>query len=107
MLANLIAKNIKVVPYQLDVKGTGWEVSTNGSNLNIQGKGWSYANPGNQQNVWIPTTKYTINRNGEMLNLKGQGWAIHSDQTVLDVHDYTDGVTVGTSHRAAVNIPGL
>ena len=26
---------------------------------------------------------------------------------VLDVHDYTDGVTVGTSNRAAVKIPGL
>ena len=48
MLANLIAKNIYVDPYQLDVTGNEWGVSTDGSNLSAHGKGWTYDNPGNQ-----------------------------------------------------------
>ena len=43
MLANLLAQNIKdvkIVPYKLQLKGLDWTVNTNGAKLDIVGHGW-------------------------------------------------------------------
>ena len=116
MLANLLAQNVKIVPYKLAVKGLDWNVETNGSKLDIVGHGWQYHNNGkntvDRQTIWktAPATAtseaYTVNRIGEILNVTGDGWSVHTDQNVLDVHEGI-GYDIGAAHAMAASMPGF